>query len=57
MSVCDVEREHVSSLKKPTVLTIKGLPRDSLVRSVDGRKPLALFFRHRRGFVERRGQT
>jgi hypothetical protein len=37
MSVCDVERQRVSSLKKPTVLTINGLPRDSLVRSLDGR--------------------
>jgi hypothetical protein len=36
MSVCDVERQRVSSLKKPTVLTIKGLARDSLVRSLDG---------------------
>lgn len=57
MSVCDVERQRVSSLKEPTVLTINGLPRDSLVRSLDGGKPLALFFRHRRGFVEGRGQT
>jgi hypothetical protein len=45
-----MERQRVSGLKEPTVLTINGLPRDSLVRSLDGREAISSVLPSSQGF-------